>query len=64
MVYVNLRFWERCIVPITVSYPFYSGTLPVLAPAAVFIKQHPTVAAGCYSAVNFPQLICDPAALC
>ncbi|BDA41288.1 hypothetical protein COCOBI_02-0680 [Coccomyxa sp. Obi] len=59
-----IGLWERFIVPITVSYPFYAGTLPVLAPAALFIKQHPAVAAGCYSAAKaIPYALCIAAAV-
>ncbi|BDA41287.1 hypothetical protein COCOBI_02-0670 [Coccomyxa sp. Obi] len=58
-------FSQRFIVPITLSYPFCAGTLPVLAPAAaLFIKQHPAVAAGCYSAAKgIPYALCIAAAV-
>ncbi len=51
------RFVTRFIVPITVSYPFYTGPLYVLAPAAAFIKQHPEVAAACYAGVRSTSLL-------
>jgi len=46
------RVVRRMLVFINISYPFYTGRLPVLAPAAALIKQHPAVAAGLYSAVR------------